>query len=114
VRSIESFGLWAVMVGDTPVPLVSLAPGVLDALQRDYGVKWLTIIDGPLEHPALAEDIVAYAHDKLGVPRPESFTDWRDCLRCFVQIKDDLPEPDPFAEPADDRANPTYAISTRG
>jgi len=106
VTNIESFGLWAVMVGETIVPLVSLSPGALDALQCEFGVKWLNMLDAPLDRPALAEAFVGEAFDKLGVPRRE-FSDFRDMARLFVQIKSDLPESDPFAEREDDRANPT-------
>lgn len=114
VDAITSLGLWAVRVGDTVVPIVSLAPGALDRLQVEWGVRWLDIIDAPLERPAVAEAILVEAHDKCGVPAPEPFTDFRELARCFVQVKDDLPVPDPFLDDGGVDVNPTLATSTRG
>ena len=91
IDGVEKLGQYAVLVDDTPVPILSLSLGAFEKIQVRTGLRWSRIIMDPLERIDVAADLVRAAFDKAGKPAP-NLDESKDWARLIVEMPADVPE----------------------
>ena len=108
VDSVRKAGQFAVNVGGTPVPLMSLPPGALAKIQARTGLRWAEIILDPLNRIDVAASLVEAAFEKEGCVIPD-LLDSEQVVALFVEIPADMPEPLPAENVEEAGPDPTPA-----
>jgi len=102
---------WAVVIDGERVPIISLSPGAIAKIQRQFDISWVAICRFPLTFLDAAEATVSAVAAKLGKTDPTPFDDTEELFARFVQVEDDLPSA-PVTGDAEE--NPTGGSSTAG
>lgn len=91
LRAVAEDDTFAVDIDGDIVPLMSLAPGVFDKIQRDYGMLWTVVLDSPVSSLPVAEALAMAAASKVG-KMVGPFNDVASLVSLFVKVPSDLPD----------------------